>query len=90
LIPAFDGAIFSLEWKEALWDRFFTVAPRRLRQSVRCPAGDCTAIAERGAIQDSEESLMALSARYGVNQKTVAKWRELCPKVGDGRHQAAV
>lgn len=33
---------------------------------------------------------MALSARYGVNQKTVAKWRELCPKVGDGRHQAAV
>ena len=25
LIPDFDGAIFSLEWKEALWDRFYTV-----------------------------------------------------------------
>ncbi len=34
LIPDFDGAVFSLEWKEALWGRFFTEAPRRLRQSV--------------------------------------------------------
>ena len=64
--------------------------PRRLRQSVRCPAGDCAAIAERGAIQNSEASLRALSARYGseegqktirgivfpTNQKTVAKWRK--------------
>lgn len=76
MIPEFDGAIFSMEWKEALWDRFFTVAPRRLRQSVRCPADDCAAIAERGAIQNSEESLRALSARYGAIQKTVAKWRK--------------
>ena len=28
LIPQFDGAIFSLEWKEALWDKYFTAAPR--------------------------------------------------------------
>ena len=49
-----------------------------------------TAFAERGAIQNSEESLRALSARYGstkgrkpiqwivfpTNQKTVAKWRK--------------
>jgi subtilisin family serine protease len=28
LIPRFDGAIFSLEWKEALWDKYFTAAPR--------------------------------------------------------------
>jgi hypothetical protein len=76
LIPGFDGAIFSLEWKEALWARYFTAAPRRLRQSVRCPAGDCVAIAERGAIQNSEDSLRVLSARYGINQKTVAKWRK--------------
>jgi hypothetical protein len=34
LIPEFDGAIFSLEWKEALWARFVTGAPQRLRQSV--------------------------------------------------------
>ncbi|CDX21117.1 hypothetical protein MPL3356_340188 [Mesorhizobium plurifarium] len=26
--------MFSSEWKDALWDRFYTVAPRRQRQSV--------------------------------------------------------
>jgi hypothetical protein len=34
LIPGFDGAIFSQEWKEALWARFFMGAPPRLRRSV--------------------------------------------------------
>ena len=34
LILAFDGAIFSLDWREALWARFYTGAPRRQRQSV--------------------------------------------------------
>ncbi|PHR54100.1 MAG: hypothetical protein COA47_15945, partial [Robiginitomaculum sp.] len=28
LIPRFDGAIYSLEWKEALWDKYVTAAPR--------------------------------------------------------------
>ncbi len=28
LIPWFDGAILSQEWKEALWDKFVTAAPR--------------------------------------------------------------
>jgi CO/xanthine dehydrogenase Mo-binding subunit len=28
LIPRFDGAILSLEWKEAAWDKFVTGAPR--------------------------------------------------------------
>ena len=28
LIPWFDGAILSQEWKEALWDKFVTGAPR--------------------------------------------------------------
>jgi hypothetical protein len=28
LIPRFDGAIRSQEWKEALWDKFVTGAPR--------------------------------------------------------------
>ncbi|WP_208110878.1 hypothetical protein, partial [Aquamicrobium defluvii] len=31
LIPAFDGVIFSPEWEEALWARFYTAAPRRQR-----------------------------------------------------------
>ena len=28
LIPRFDGAILSLEWKEAAWDKFVMGAPR--------------------------------------------------------------
>jgi hypothetical protein len=34
LIPAFDGAIFSQERKDAVWARFFTAAPRQQRRSV--------------------------------------------------------
>jgi transposase InsO family protein len=35
-----------------------------------------TTEAIRRAIQHSQESLRALSKRYGINQKTVAKWRK--------------
>jgi hypothetical protein len=35
-----------------------------------------TTEAVRRAIQDSQESLRALSNRYGINQKTVAKWKK--------------
>ena len=35
-----------------------------------------TTEAIRRAIQNSQESLRALAKRYGINQKTVAKWRE--------------
>ena len=35
-----------------------------------------TTEAVRRAIQNSQESLRTLSARYGINQKTVAKWRK--------------
>jgi transposase InsO family protein len=35
-----------------------------------------TTEAIRRAIQHSEESLRALAKRYGINQKTVAKWRK--------------
>src|ERR1044072_2612427 len=34
-----------------------------------------TTEAIRRAIQNSQESLRALAKRYGINQKTVAKWR---------------
>ena len=33
-------------------------------------------MAERGAIQNSQESLIWLAKRYGINPKTVAKWRK--------------
>jgi hypothetical protein len=34
-----------------------------------------TTAAVRRAIQHSQESLRTLAKRYGINQKTVAKWR---------------
>ena len=34
-----------------------------------------TTAAVRRAIQHSQESLMALSKRYSINPKTVAKWK---------------
>ena len=35
-----------------------------------------TTAAIRRAIQNSQESLRALAKRYGINQKTVAKWKK--------------
>ena len=35
-----------------------------------------TTEAIRRAIQNSQESLRALAKRYGINPKTVAKWKE--------------
>jgi transposase-like protein len=35
-----------------------------------------TTAAVRRAIQHSQESLRALANRYGINQKTVAKWKK--------------
>ena len=35
-----------------------------------------TTAAVRRAIQHSQESLRGLAARYGINQKTVAKWKK--------------
>ena len=39
-----------------------------------------TTEAVRRAIQGSQESLRALASRYGINPKTVAKWRTLPSK----------
>ena len=50
--------------KDALWDEFYTAAPRRRRRSV-----------ERYKML-VQESLRALAKRYGINQKTVAKWKQ--------------
>lgn len=43
-----------------------------------------TTAAIRRAIQHSQESLQSLAARYGINPKTVAKWRKR-PDVVDAR-----
>src|SRR3974377_1792160 len=38
--------------------------------------GATTTEAVRRAIQNSQESLRGLAKRYGINQKTVAKWKQ--------------
>ena len=49
--------------RERLWDRYYTGAP-------------CTTEVTRRALQKRQESLKALSERYGTNHKTVATWRK--------------
>jgi Transposase zinc-binding domain len=34
LVPGFDGALFSPEWRDALWAKFFMGAPARQRRCV--------------------------------------------------------
>jgi hypothetical protein len=63
LIPGFDGASLSSVWRDAPWDRFFAGAPARRRQSI-----------ER--YNHSQASLNALARRYGINPKTVSKWKK--------------
>ena len=55
--------MFSPEGKDALWDKFCTGAPARPSRSVK-------------RYSYSQESLSALSKRYGINPKTVAKWKK--------------
>ena len=47
---------------DALWDKFYTAAPQRRRQSV-----EQYKIVKRAS--------RGLAKRYGINQKTVAKWK---------------
>ena len=70
LVPAFDGVILSIEWRDALWAKFYTAAPHSLPSRRRGTE------AIRRAIQNSQESLIWLVKRYGINPKTVAKWRK--------------
>ena len=61
LIPGFDGALFSRDRKDALW--------------AVLHGGATTTAATRRAIQHSQEILRDLAKHYGINPKTVAKWR---------------
>ncbi|KAA0909995.1 hypothetical protein FLO80_18620 [Aquicoccus porphyridii] len=54
LIPRFDGAILSQAWKEALWDKFVTGAPRprtpsELQYSDSLPGRVMRSMIPRGA-----------------------------------------
>ena len=70
MIPCFDGALFSSEWKDALWGRFTMGAPQSLPSGLTRRTA-----AVRRAIHHSQESLRSRARRYAINQKTVAKWK---------------
>jgi transposase-like protein len=62
LIPEFDCAILHREWRDALWAKF-SIASATTTEAIR------------RAIQNSQASLRTLAKRYGINPKTVAKWK---------------
>ena len=78
LIPEFDGAIFSREWKEALWDRFCTGAPARRRQCVerynrvREPASAVEALRDQPQDRrDVEEADITIRSEDGAERAAV-------------------
>src|SRR3954469_21140299 len=71
-VAGFDGALFSLEWKDALWAKFCMGAPARGRQCV----------ARSSIVKHSQASLRVLARRHGINPKTVAKWKK-CTSAAD-------
>jgi len=82
LVPKSHGAKYHDLRGDSLWDKFFTAAALSLSSGVRSPARGTEAV--RRAIQNSQASLRELAARYGINQKTVAKWRRRT-SAADGR-----
>jgi len=54
--------------------RKYAITKRLMGQILHSCA--CTTAAVRRAIQHSQESLLKLSERYGINPKTVWKWRK--------------
>ncbi len=91
LIPGFDGVVFSLEWKEALWDKFVTAAPRTVTRQAICianlPRGHARRQSSNTAIhwlaghcaamsREAQASIAQLSRELGTNPKTVAKLRK--------------
>jgi len=53
---------------EKLWDNYYMAAPLQQRQPV--------VQSNRRAIQNSQESLRKLADHYGINPKTVDKWKK--------------
>jgi hypothetical protein len=88
MIPWFHGAILSREWKEALWNRFATQAPRpvtrqliasqsmkgRVRRRRGKPDG-LPAIGSWDGPNDRKLRSGGQAPERGISPKTAAKWR---------------
>ena len=82
LVPAFDGALFSIEWKEALWARFCTAAPQRRRQSVE-------------AIQHSQTDIHRMTGLLGLRLAQTGsigetELRQMASAIGQGIHACSL
>ncbi len=62
LVPSCDGVELSPTQRRELWDKFFTAAPR-----PRTPFE-----------QSYSDRKLRPRRRYGINEKTVLKWRKRC------------
>ena len=67
MVPECRGALISRDEEEALWRQVFTAQPER-RREFEPPR-------VRAELQRSQAATRSLAARYGLNPKTVAKWR---------------
>ena len=72
LILVFDGALFSLEWKQARWARFCMGAPPRQRRSVE----------RYKRVKRASERFSSATASI---IKTVASWNATGMKTASGR-----
>ncbi len=66
LIPRFDGVILSLEWKEAIWDRFVTGAPRPHTPSEPRSANDRRKAFQNGSASEGPVATPSTSRRPSV------------------------
>jgi hypothetical protein len=64
-IPHNNGLYYeeNHKWRKSFWDKYYTNAPEQQRKPVEI-------------CKYSEESLIKLSVRYGVNPKTIHKWKK--------------
>lgn len=69
LIPRFDGAILSLEWKEAVWGKYVTGAPGSVRNFVCGRAAEhyaAMALMKRSPKMTANWALAMVHSRGGI------------------------
>ena len=63
LIPDFNGALFSHDWKDALWSTFYTAAPPHIPNLIAVKYANCNALRDLLLSSDIVSITSALVAR---------------------------
>ena len=66
----------SLEERDALWDRFYTGAPRGRTLSEQRYSDPLAGRQSHSECREAQASIAELAAQYSLNEKTVRKWRK--------------